>query len=172
MIESRFSMKFVATLLCADRSSRDRSCRRSPPISTAITDPRKRRHQGRGLHRLPRRQRQQRQPEWPNLAGQNAAYIHEQLVMFKAKKRNNPIMQPIVDPLSEQDFADLAAFFSTQTPSGPRSRSFLLEGGRDAVQVRRRFRAIPACAACHGPAARAIRAPVTRPCARSIRCTP
>jgi cytochrome c551/c552 len=34
-------------------------------------------------------------PEWPNLAGQNAAYIREQLAMFKAKKRNNPIMAPI-----------------------------------------------------------------------------
>jgi cytochrome c553 len=33
-------------------------------------------------------------PEWPNLAGQNAAYIREQLEMFKAKKRNNPIMRP------------------------------------------------------------------------------
>ena len=26
-------------------------------------------------------------PEWPNLAGQNAAYVREQLEMFKAKKR-------------------------------------------------------------------------------------
>src|SRR4029453_11099500 len=57
-------------------------------------------------------------PEWPNLAGQNAAYIREQLEFFKAKKRNNPIMQPTVDPLTEQDFADLGAYFATQTPGG------------------------------------------------------
>src|SRR3954465_14226641 len=57
-------------------------------------------------------------PEWPNLAGQNAAYIREQLAMFKSRQRNNPIMQPIVDPLTEQDFADLATYFSTQTPAG------------------------------------------------------
>jgi cytochrome c553 len=52
-------------------------------------------------------------PEWPVLAGQNAAYIQEQLSMIKEKKRNVPVMFPIVEPLSEQDFADLAAYFST-----------------------------------------------------------
>ena len=57
-------------------------------------------------------------PEWPNLAGQNAAYLREQLAMFKAKKRNNPIMAPIIEPLTEQDFADLAAYFAAQTPAG------------------------------------------------------
>src|SRR6185295_4127547 len=54
-------------------------------------------------------------PEWPNLAGQNAVYIREQLAMFKAKKRSNPIMAPIIEPLTEQDFADVAEYFSTQT---------------------------------------------------------
>ena len=36
-------------------------------------------------------------PEWPSLAGQNAAYIREQLAMFKAKKRNTPIMRATRD---------------------------------------------------------------------------
>jgi cytochrome c553 len=40
-------------------------------------------------------------PEWPVLAGQNAAYLREQLAMFKSKKRNNPIMFPIIEPLNE-----------------------------------------------------------------------
>ena len=57
-------------------------------------------------------------PEWPNLAGQNAAYIREQLAMFKARKRNNPVMAPIIEPLTSQDFADLAEFFAAQTPTG------------------------------------------------------
>src|SRR6478752_3886956 len=41
-------------------------------------------------------------PEWPNLAGQSPAYIAEQLHLFKAKVRSNPVMQPIVDPLSNE----------------------------------------------------------------------
>ena len=43
-------------------------------------------------------------PEWPNLAGQSPAYVAEQLHLFKAKVRVNPIMQPIVDPLTPEDF--------------------------------------------------------------------
>ena len=90
-------------------------------------------------------------PEWPNLAGQNAAYIHEQLQMFKAKKRNNPIMQPIVDPLTEQDFADLAAYFSTQTPSGLEADPSYWKAGEALYKSGDTARSIPACAACHGP---------------------
>jgi cytochrome c553 len=91
-------------------------------------------------------------PEWPNLAGQNAAYIHEQLEMFKAKKRNNPIMQPIVDPLSEQDFADLAAYFATQTPTGLEADPSYWKAGEALYKSGDASRNIPACAACHGPA--------------------
>ena len=91
-------------------------------------------------------------PEWPTLAGQNAAYLHEQLEMFKAKKRNNPVMQPIVDPLTEQDFADLAAFFSTQTPSGLEADPSYWKAGEALYKSGDVSRNIPACASCHGPA--------------------
>jgi cytochrome c553 len=91
-------------------------------------------------------------PEWPNLAGQNATYLREQLEMFKAKKRNTPIMQPIVDPLTEQDFADLAAFFSTQTPSGLEADPSYWKAGEALYKSGDVSRNIPACAACHGPA--------------------
>ena len=91
-------------------------------------------------------------PEWPNLAGQNAAYIREQLEMFKAKKRNNPIMQPIVDPLTEQDFADLGAYFATQTPNGLEADPSYWKAGEALYKAGDTSRNIPACAACHGPA--------------------
>ena len=42
------------------------------------------------------------------LAGQNAAYIREQLDMFKARQRINEVMYPVIANLTEQDFADLA----------------------------------------------------------------
>ena len=91
-------------------------------------------------------------PEWPNLAGQNAAYIREQLAMFKAKKRNNPVMFPIVEPLSDQDFADLAAYFSTQTPSGLEADPSYWKAGETLYKSGDVARGIPACTACHGPA--------------------
>ncbi len=90
-------------------------------------------------------------PEWPSLAGQNAAYIREQLEMMKAKKRNNPVMQAIVDPLSEQDFADLGAYFAVQTPAGLEADPSYWKAGEVLFRSGDTTRNIPACAACHGP---------------------
>lgn len=91
-------------------------------------------------------------PEWPNLAGQNAAYTHEQLTLFKAKMRNNPLMQPIVDPLTEQDFADLGAYFAAQTPAGLEADPSYWKAGEALYKSGDAARNIPACTACHGPA--------------------
>ncbi len=91
-------------------------------------------------------------PEWPNLAGQNAAYIREQLAMFKAKKRNNPVMFPIIENLSEQDFADIAAYFAAQTPSGLEADPSYWKAGEALYKSGDVAREIPACTACHGPA--------------------
>ena len=91
-------------------------------------------------------------PEWPNLAGQNAAYVREQLEMFKAKKRNNPVMQPIVDPMTEQDFADVAEYFATQTPTGGEADPSYWKAGEQLYKAGDVSRNIPACTACHGPA--------------------
>ena len=91
-------------------------------------------------------------PEWPVLAGQNAAYIREQLAMFKARKRNNPVMQPIVDPLTDQDVADLAAYFSAQTPTGGEADPSYWKDGEALYRSGDAKRGIPACTACHGPA--------------------
>jgi cytochrome c553 len=92
-------------------------------------------------------------PEWPTLAGQNAAYTREQLAMFKARKRNNPVMQPIVDPLTEQDFADLAEYFANQTPAGLEADPSYWKAGEALYKAGDAARQIPACTACHGPAA-------------------
>ncbi|MEJ0086316.1 MAG: c-type cytochrome [Pseudomonadota bacterium] len=91
-------------------------------------------------------------PEWPVLAGQNAAYIREQLAAFRTKKRNNPIMQPIVDSLTDQDVADLAAFYSAQTPTGLEADPSYWKAGEALYRSGDLKRNIPACTACHGPA--------------------
>jgi cytochrome c553 len=90
-------------------------------------------------------------PEWPNLAGQNAAYVREQLGMFKARKRINEIMYPIVSTMSEQDFADVAAFFAAQTPSGLEADPSYWKAGEALYKTGDVARSIPACTACHGP---------------------
>jgi cytochrome c553 len=91
-------------------------------------------------------------PEWPNLAGQNASYLTEQLVLFKSKKRHNPVMQPIVDTVPEADFPDIAAYFAAQTPAGLEADPSYWKAGEALYKSGDTARNIPACAACHGPA--------------------
>ena len=91
-------------------------------------------------------------PEWPNLAGQNAAYIREQLAMFKARKRVNEIMYPIIAQMTEQDFADLAAYYAAQTPAGLEADPSYWKAGEALFISGDPARKIPSCTACHGPA--------------------
>jgi len=91
-------------------------------------------------------------PEWPNIAGQNAVYLREQLGMIKARKRVNELMYPIVANLTEQDFADLAAYFSAQTPTGLEADPSYWKAGQALYKAGDVSRDIPACTACHGPA--------------------
>ena len=51
-------------------------------------------------------------PAYPHIAGQDAFYLFKQLQDFKDKTRNNPQMIGIAASLSEQDMADIAAYFS------------------------------------------------------------
>jgi len=52
-------------------------------------------------------------PMYPNLAGQKEAYLVKQLKAFKAGTRKDPVMGPMAAPLSDDDMANLAAYFSS-----------------------------------------------------------
>ena len=49
----------------------------------------------------------------PKIGGQHAAYIVKALQAYKSGERNHPTMKAVAATLSEQDMADLAAFYST-----------------------------------------------------------
>ena len=48
----------------------------------------------------------------PKLGGQNAKYIESALQAYKKGERNHPTMKAIAEGLSDQDMADLAAYYS------------------------------------------------------------
>ena len=50
-------------------------------------------------------------PNFPNLAGQKAAYLVKQMKAFKDGTRKEPMMAPMMAPLSDKDMANLAAYF-------------------------------------------------------------
>ena len=51
---------------------------------------------------------------YPKLAGQYPEYLSKALHEYKNGKRKNPIMGAQAGPLSDQDIADLAAYFGSQ----------------------------------------------------------
>jgi cytochrome c553 len=54
-------------------------------------------------------------PDFPRLAGQHPDYLFKALRDYKSGARKNPIMAGQVANLTQQDMADLAAYFSGQT---------------------------------------------------------
>lgn len=51
-------------------------------------------------------------PMWPNLAGQKPAYLVKQLKAFRDGTRSDPMMTPMAKPLSDDDIANLAAYYN------------------------------------------------------------
>ena len=51
---------------------------------------------------------------FPKLAGQHRDYLYQALQDYKAGRRKNPIMGGMAANLSDEDMADLAAYFSAQ----------------------------------------------------------
>jgi cytochrome c553 len=53
----------------------------------------------------------------PKIGGQNAKYIESALQAYKKGDRSHPSMRGIAGSLSDQDMADLAAYYSAQRPA-------------------------------------------------------
>lgn len=98
-------------------------------------------------------------PENPNLAGQVPGYIADQLARFKSGQRQNAVMAGMVSGLSEQDMADLDAYYSSLEPAtgavpedqaaSARRGGELYRGGDKALEI-------AACMSCHGPSGHGI----------------
>ncbi len=92
-------------------------------------------------------------PAYPKLAGQNEAYITKQVKDFKANTdRQNPIMFGMVAALSEEDAADIGAYFQAQSvkDAAPFDAD-KAAAGRELYKGGDLQKGIPACQACHGP---------------------
>jgi len=92
-------------------------------------------------------------PTYPKLAGQNEAYITKQVKDFKANTtRQNPIMFGMVAALTDQDAADIGAYFQSQSlKEAATFDESKVATGRDIYKGGDMQKGIPACQACHGP---------------------
>ena len=94
-------------------------------------------------------------PLWPNLAGQHATYMFEQLQAFKAGSRVEPLMLGQVMMLNEDDMKNLAVYFSGM-PAAAKSVADpeTVDLGERLYRGGDRDNATSACMACHGPTGR------------------
>lgn len=51
--------------------------------------------------------------QYPDLAGQKAAYLEAQLKAFRDGSRNNVIMAPMAKPLSDTDISNVSAYYAS-----------------------------------------------------------
>jgi cytochrome c553 len=85
-------------------------------------------------------------PGTPSLAGQPTFFTHWQLIKFRDGRRKDPQMSPFAVNLSDEDMADLAAFYAAQAP---RPRASAIDPARAAAG--RELVARHHCVSCHMP---------------------
>ncbi len=90
-------------------------------------------------------------PAWPKLAGQHEQYLVLQINNFQKGVRTNAQMAPMVKDLTDQDKADLAAYFSSQKAKPSKAHPELVQQGAKMYRAGNADTGVPACMACHGP---------------------
>ncbi|WP_070970871.1 c-type cytochrome [Vibrio sonorensis] len=95
---------------------------------------------------------------YPSLAGQHAKYIEKQLRDFKLavdtgnkQGRVDPVMAGMVLTLTEQDMADLAAYYASLPIAHNTTPENVVEQGKVLYTAGDMERGLTACIACHGP---------------------
>jgi len=90
-------------------------------------------------------------PNFPKLAGQGQRYLEKQLHDIKSGKRTVLEMTGLLANFSDQDLADIAAYFSSQKGSVGAADPKLVERGRALFNGGDLEKGMPACTGCHSP---------------------
>lgn len=90
-------------------------------------------------------------PNFPKLAGQGERYLTKQLHDIKSGKRTVLEMTGLLTNLSDQDLADIAAYFSSQKGSVGAADEKLVARGQDLFRGGKVEQGMPACTGCHSP---------------------
>lgn len=99
-------------------------------------------------------------PNFPKLAGQGERYLLKQLQDIKAGStpgapegvgRKVLEMTGMLDPLSDQDLEDIAAYFSSQKGSVGYADPALAKQGEKLFRGGKLDQGMPACTGCHAP---------------------
>ena len=90
-------------------------------------------------------------PVFPRLAGQNAAYVAQQLADYKSGRRKSSTMQPMVEDLNPADMKALGDWFASRPTHGhPVDDGDLAGVGKFVYMRGNPYSGVAACATCHG----------------------
>lgn len=90
-------------------------------------------------------------PANPKLAGQNTDYLVKQMQDIKSGAREVMMMTGILNNVSDQDMADIAAYYESQEPSVGAADAELVELGESIYRTGISSLSVAACTACHSP---------------------
>ncbi|MDY0249997.1 MAG: c-type cytochrome [Pseudomonas sp.] len=90
-------------------------------------------------------------PNFPKLAGQGQRYLLKQMNDIKSGARPVVEMTGMLDALSQQDLADIAAWYSSQKGTIGAADPALVEHGEALYQGGKIVDGMPACTGCHSP---------------------
>ena len=90
-------------------------------------------------------------PEWPKLGGQHEGYLIQQLLYFSNGERDNAIMKGMAGNLTDQDRADLAAYFASQGVAYGTADPEMVELGEKIYRGGNSESGVAPCMGCHGP---------------------
>ena len=90
---------------------------------------------------------------FPKLAGQGEKYLTKQLKDIKSGRRKIDSMTGILDGFSDQDLADIAAFYSSQNIQISGAQEKNLDIGEAIYRGGNIETGVAACTGCHSPSA-------------------
>lgn len=90
-------------------------------------------------------------PNFPKLAGQGERYLLKQMNDIKSGNRTVLEMTGLLTNMSEQDMADIAAYYASQNMSVGAADPALVKTGEALYRGGKLAEGMPACTGCHSP---------------------
>lgn len=90
-------------------------------------------------------------PVYPKLGGQGESYLFKQMLDIKSGERPVVEMTGMLDPLSDQDMKDIAAWYASQQTTTGFADPELVERGEELFRGGKLADGVPACSGCHSP---------------------
>lgn len=91
---------------------------------------------------------------FPNLSKQHEVYLKKELHDYQQGaqgKRNDPIMTPVAQRLSQQDVEDIVSYIASFPGHNDAVQPNLLVRGQQLYRAGDHATKVPACASCHAP---------------------